>query len=136
MKLNNVLVHVPMKLDTGASLLNKSTYKKIVAECLSLIKESKVKLKAYIGECIAKLGTINVHIEYDVQEEYLSLLLVVGDGPNLKVRDWLGKLKMNLANICSLAPKTASNDVLDRQFSVGLFTLGVFNKLLTCWLSS
>ena len=125
-----------MKLDTGASLLNKSTYKKIVAECLSLIKESKVNLKAYIGECIAKLGTINVHVEYDVQEEYLSLLLVVRDSPNLMVRDWLGKLKMNLANICSLAPKTASNEVLDRQFSVGLFTLGVFNKLLTCWLSN
>ena len=112
-KLNNVLVHVPMELDTGASLtvINKSTYKKNAVECLSLIKESKVKLKAYTGECIAKLGTIDLHVEYDVQEEDR-------DSSNLMGRDWLGKLKMNLAHIHSLAPKTASNEVQNRHSSV------------------
>ena len=40
---------------------------------------------------------------YDVQEEGLSLLMVDGDGPNLMGRDLLGKLKVNLANIHSLA---------------------------------
>ena len=100
-KLNNVLV--PMELDTGASLtvINKSTYNKIAAECLSPIKESKVKLKTYTGECISILGTINVHVQYDVQEEDLSLLVVDGDCPNLQ--SWAGTgWVVSLANIHSL----------------------------------
>ena len=86
-KLNNVLV--PMELDTGASLtvINKSTYNKIGAESVSPIKESKVKLKIYTGKCIPILGTINVHVQYDAQEEGLSLLVVDGGDPNLMGRD-------------------------------------------------
>ena len=124
-KLNNVLV--PMELDTGASLtvINQPTYNKIGAESVSPIKESKVKLKTYTGECIPILGTINVHVQYNAQEEGLSLLVVDGGGPNLIGREWLGKLKLNLAIIHSLAPQTTLNEVLDRHFPV-------FSEGLSC----
>ena len=110
-KLNNVLV--PMELDTGASLtvINKSTYNKIGAESVSPIKESKVKLKTYTGECIPILGTINVQVQYDAQEEDLSLLVVDGDSPNLQ--SWAGTGWV--ANIHSLAPQTTLNEVLHRH---------------------
>ena len=89
-QLNNIVV--PMQLDTGASLtiINEAMHQKISYGHSSQIKEAKVRLQTYMGECIPILGSATVHVEYCGQEEDLSLLVIDGEG------------LVNLANINSL----------------------------------
>ena len=53
----------------------------------------------HTGQPVAILGTVTVQAKYGEQLLQLSVHVVEGDGPNLLGRDWLGKLKINLANI-------------------------------------
>ena len=51
------------------------------------------------GQPVAILGTVTVQAKYGEQLLQLPVHVVEGDGPNLLGRNWLGKFKINLANI-------------------------------------
>ena len=85
-----------MELDTGASLsvISEMTYQ-IWDGRGPPLQPTDVRLKTYTGETLQVKGKINVHVQYEGQEEALSLLVVAGAGPSLLGRDWLHKIKLN-----------------------------------------
>ena len=48
-----------------------------------------MKLLTYLGELVKVLGTVEVVLKYEEQENELSTLVVEGSGPSLLGRDWL-----------------------------------------------
>ena len=94
-------VEIPMELDTGASLsvISEMTYQKIWDGQGPPLQPTDVRLKTYTGETLQVKGKINVHVQYEGQEEALSLLIVAGAGPSLLGRDWLHKIKLNWSTL-------------------------------------
>ena len=78
-------VEIPMELDTGASLsvISEMTYQKIWDGLGPPLQPTDVRLKTYTGETLQVKGKINVHVQYEGQEEELSLLVVAGADPSL-----------------------------------------------------
>ena len=48
-----------------------------------------MKLLTYLGELVKVLGTVEVVLKYEEQENELSTLVVEGSGPSLLGRHWL-----------------------------------------------
>ena len=48
-----------------------------------------MKILTYLGELVKVLGTVEVVLKYEEQENELSTLVVEGSGPSLLGRDWL-----------------------------------------------
>ena len=53
------------------------------------MRPAHVKLRTYLGELVKVLGTVDVVVKYEEQENELSTLVVEGSGPSLLGRDWL-----------------------------------------------
>ena len=54
-----------------------------------------MKLRTYFGELVKVLGTVDVVVKYEEQENELSTLVVEGSGPSLLGRDWLKLVKLD-----------------------------------------
>ena len=94
LKLNGI--HTSMEVDTGAAaaIINEETYRDRVKNRPQL-ETAKVKLRTYTDELVKVIGTLNVIVKYEKQEEDLQTLVVGGSGPNLLGRDWLRVLTLN-----------------------------------------
>ena len=122
-------IQVPVKVDnydlimelttgTSVSLISEMTYNKLWTDQeLFKLKPLNVRLKTYTGDNIEVLGTIVVTVCYEDQHESLSLLVVKREGSNLFGRDWLDKIKLNLAQIkfFSRSPISSLDSVLSQH---------------------
>ena len=87
-----------MEVDTGATLFIKSrpiyntawTGKK--SPTYLTIEHQSMYL---MWEGIPVDGAIEIDITYLNQKEYMSLLVITGDGPNLMARDWFCHIKLD-----------------------------------------
>ena len=61
------------------------------------------------------VGKLMVKVQYQGQEEELSLFVVAGDGPSLLGRDWLAKLKLEWKHIFNVQAQESLQDVLQRH---------------------
>ena len=59
------------------------------------LKPAHMKLRTYMGELVKVLGTVDVVVKYEGQENELSILVVEGSGPSLLGRDWLKEVKLD-----------------------------------------
>ena len=90
-----------MEVDTGAAatIISKETFKEInqghSAKKKLEMKPAHVKLRAYTGELIKVLGTVDVILKYEGQKNELSTLVVEGSGLSLLERDWLREVKLD-----------------------------------------
>ena len=124
-------VPLDMELDTGASLtlLNKSTYKAITHDASTGLQPSDAQLRTYTGQLVEILGTTTVHAKYGEQLLQLPVYVVDGGGPNLLGRDWLGKFKIKLTNVCTLMAPDKLNQVLNTHSQVFEEGLGTLNNV-------
>ena len=84
-----------MQVDTGAarSIVSEKTYHKLFPEMP--LQPTSVKLHTYSGEPLTVLGEREVEVRYGEQGEWLVVLVVKGDGPNLMGRDCLRRIRLN-----------------------------------------
>ena len=88
-------ISTSMEVDTGAAatIISEETFKEInqghSAKKKVEMKPAHVKLRTYTGELVKVLGTVDVVVKYEGQENELSALVVEGSGPSLLGRDWL-----------------------------------------------
>lgn len=86
---------VVMEVDTGAAVSIMSQCQQRELFSLAALQESTVVLSAYTVERVPVVGSLPVHMEYDGQEEDLSLIVVESNRPALMGRDWLRHLHLN-----------------------------------------
>ena len=90
-------ISTSMEVDTGAAatVISEETFKEInqgnSAKKKLEMKPAHVKLRTYTGV----LGTVDVVVKYEEQENELSTLVVEGSGPSLLGRDWLKEVKLD-----------------------------------------
>ena len=84
-------ISTSMEVDTGAAatIISEETFKEInqgnSAKKKLEMKPAHVKLRTYTGELVKVLGTVDVVVKYEGQENELSILVVEGSGPSLLV---------------------------------------------------
>ena len=61
-----------------------------------------IHLRAYSGEAIEVLGSIDVNVTYKEQSACVPLLVVKHKGPSLLGHDWLQKFKLDWREIHSI----------------------------------
>ena len=89
---------VDMVLDTGVSLsiITQMTFNQLKQHDATLtLHLSATQLLTYTGEPIPVVGTTNMTVQYGEIVATLSAQVVVGEGPDLMGRDWLGRLNVN-----------------------------------------
>ena len=123
---------VEMELDTGAavSLMTKQQWDRLPTR--SVLAPSTVTLRTYTGEHVHVHGEATVRVGYAGQEHTLSLVVVDGKGPALFGRNWLQTIKLNWAEIKSLATEARNTDLTARfpeVFAEGLGTMSTTAKL-------
>ena len=92
---------VEMEVDTEASVsvMTHTEYKKLWSpKSRSPLHAAGIKLKKYTGWTIKIYGTCEVVVNHQGDEEKLPLVIVESERPNLLRRDWLIKLKLDLAH--------------------------------------
>lgn len=79
-----------MELDTGGSvsLISERVWK-VAFPVSELVSVHDTLLKTYTGEKLSVLGNLQVVVEYNSQENYLSLVIVAGKIMSLSGRNWL-----------------------------------------------
>ncbi len=92
-------VDVCMELDTGASvsLISETHYKQLWPR--RSLDTSSIRMQTYSKEPRIVLGTFDVLIVCEGQQETLPLVVVKGNVPTLFGRNWLNKFKLNCADI-------------------------------------
>ena len=123
---------VEMELDTGAavSLMTKQQWDRLPTR--SALAHSTVTLRTYTGEHVHVHDEATVRVGYAGQEHTLSLVVVDGKGPALFGRNWLQTIKLNWAEIKSLATEARNSDLTARYpevFAEGLGTMSTTAKL-------
>ena len=82
------------------------------------LQQSTAQLRTYTGESVNILGMATVQAKYGEQLLQLPVHVVEGDRPNLLGRDWMGKLKINLANVYNLVAPDKLDQVLSKHSHV------------------
>ena len=105
-----------MEVDTGAavSLISQRTYQEYLSQIP--LEKSDILLKTYTGEQVPVLGKIKVKVSYLQQPQELWLEVVTGKGPNLMGRNWLKKMKLNLAEINNVSTSKPTLESLMQKF--------------------
>ena len=93
-----------MELDTGAgrTIMSEATYKKLWGMDKLPLQPPGCVLNTYTQSKIPLLGSCDVVVSHNGQQETLPLLVVKGDGANLLGRDWLQSLKLDWSQIFSV----------------------------------
>ena len=95
-------VPVDIVLDTGASLwiISQMTFNRLKQHDATLtLHPSATRLLTYTGEPIPVVGATNMTVQYGEIAATLSAQVVVGEGPDLMGRDWLGRLNVNIGQV-------------------------------------
>lgn len=101
------------------------------SEAAPELKETKIRLKTYTGECIPLVGAINVDIDYQGQKAKGTLLVVKGEGPSLLGRDLLQKVHLNWWEIWGEVKSiTVAQDILAKYADVFRDELGTLKGTL------
>ena len=119
-------VPVDMVLDTGASLsiISQATFNRLKHHDATLtLHPSTTRLLTYTGEPIPVVGATNMTVHYGEIVATLSAQVVVGEGPDLMGRDWLGRLKVNIGQV-NLLEHDKIKEVLDKYEAVFDGSLG------------
>ena len=105
-----------MEVDTGAavSLISQRTYQEYLSQIP--LEKSDILLKSYTGEQVPVLGKMKVRVSYLQQSQELWLEVVTGKGPNLMGRNWLKKMKLNLAEINNVSTSKPTLESLMQKF--------------------
>ena len=92
-----------MEIDTGAavSLISESMWRSLFPD--TSLRRSVTQLRTYTADPITVLGELPVQVRYHAYEGEHTLIVVSGDGPALIGRDWLEHIRLNWANIYSIA---------------------------------
>jgi len=109
-------VHVDMVLDTGASLsiISQMMFNRLKQHNASLtLHPSATQLLTYTGEPIPVVGVTNMTVQCSEIVATLSAQVVVGEGPDLMGRDWLGRLNVNICQV-NLLEHDKIKEVLDK----------------------
>ena len=116
---------VSFEIDTGAAatLMSEKAFKHHWPD--KILKSASSSLKTYTGQVIPVLGSVDVNVQYQNQEDKLSLMVVKGDGPNLLGRNWLHNIKLNWNEIWQVQ-ETGLSAVLDAHKDVFDKGLGTF----------
>ena len=80
------------------------------------LEKSDILLKTYTGEQVPVLGKMKVRVSYLQQSQELWLEVVTGKGPNLMGRNWLKKMKLNLAEINNVSTSKPTLESLMQKF--------------------
>ena len=83
-----------MEIDTGASvtIMGLKTWKKINNK--KSLEPTKLRLKSYMGNSIHVIGQTKVPVQLDSLWWELPLIVVDGDSPTLRGRNWLQHMKL------------------------------------------
>ena len=113
-----------MELDTGASvsLISEQQYKQLHEA--PTLERSSVILRAYTGETLSILGSIEVTATCNKQTNRVPLLVIKVNGPNLMGRDWLAKFQLDWQNIYQLNLANKIDNLLVRFESIFKDELG------------
>ena len=105
-----------MEVDTGAavSLISQRTHQEYLSQIP--LEKSDILLKTYTGEQVPVLGKMKVRVSYLQQSQELWLEVVTGKGPNLMGRNWLKKMKLNLAEINNVSTSKPTLESLMQKF--------------------
>ena len=92
-----------MELDTGSvvSVINKQQFDEYLPEMKT--RYTSVILKTYCGEDIFPLGIADVDVEYNGQQQKVTLFVVKNGGPALFGRQWLSKIRLDWKSIKHIA---------------------------------
>ena len=126
-------VPVTMEVDTGASttIINHSTFQRILQSSGVDLQPSGICLKTYTGQTIPIMGCATVQARYEKRQVAVVAQVVTGDGPNLLGRDWLQKLEVDLGSIHAMVldKQTPLADILDKHSKVFSDELGCMQGL-------
>lgn len=96
--LNGISTSMEIDTSAAATIISEETFKEInqgnSAEKKLEMKPAHVKLRTYTGELVKVLGTVDIVVKYEGQENELSTLVVEGSGPSLLGRGWLKEVKI------------------------------------------
>ena len=113
-------VPVDMVLDTGAavSIISQAMFNRLKQHDATLnLHPSATRLLTYTGEPIPVVGATNMTVQLGEVVATLSAQVVVGEGPDLMGRDWLGRLKVNIGQVNRLEHDKIK-EVLDKHEAV------------------
>ena len=97
---------VAMEVDTGAAVSLMSETMWLQLSPRESLVESPVQLRTYTAQPIRVLGQALVEVNYQTYQGKHTLTIVGGDGPALIGRDWLQHIRLDWANVYSLAVDT------------------------------
>ena len=109
-----------MEVDTGASLsvISVKTFQALWGgEGEPRLKKTSVVLQTYTGEKVKPKGEVEVKVAHNGQETKVPLLVVEGGGPPLIGRNWLEKIKLDLAQIKQLKHTEKELDEVLKQYT-------------------
>ena len=86
-----------MEIDTGvsASIISEKTYDRLWPRERPRLTPSARKLRTYTGEELTVKGNLEVDVTYGDQHKNLPFLVVAGNGPSLKGRNWLLEIHLD-----------------------------------------
>ncbi|XP_021370583.1 uncharacterized protein K02A2.6-like isoform X2 [Mizuhopecten yessoensis] len=118
--------NVDMEIDTGAgiSVLSETTFRELSEDTGLELKPTQVKLRTYTGASVPTLGECVLTVCYRNFTREMLIVIVKGNGPNLMGRDWLGKIKLNWAEIFKVSEDHELQTVLDKHKAVFAGGLG------------
>ena len=95
--LNDIPVDVVLHTGASLSIISQATFNRLKQHDATLtLHPSATRLLTYTGEPIPVVGATNMTVHYGEIVATLSAQVVVGEGPDLMGRDWLGRLNVNI----------------------------------------
>ncbi|XP_054257422.1 uncharacterized protein K02A2.6-like [Macrosteles quadrilineatus] len=93
-----------MAIDSGAvvSVMPEDVFLRLYQGQVPKLRESKMRLKTYTGQCIEVLGEFQANVSAGDESHVLPLVVVRNEQPNqpsLLGRNWLARLKLNWREI-------------------------------------
>ena len=107
---------IEMELDTGAavSVISETTFNQALLSESTTLQPSSIILRTYLGKELPILGTVEVNVEYESQNETLSLLVIKGQGASLFGRDWLKHFRLNWSSINSIDKDKVEDEIIQK----------------------
>ena len=119
---------VQMELDTGAavSVCSYGRFKELWPKGDQMLRPSNRLLRTFSGEKLTVKGEAVLTVQYQGASHRLPLTVVDGDGagPMLLGRNWLGQIRLNWRDICSVTQSPDMEELFGKYSEVFKDDLG------------
>ncbi len=113
--INNRKIEMELDTDAAVSVISETTFNHALLSESTTLQPSSIILRTYLGKELPILGTVEVNVEYESQNETLSLLVIKGQGASLFGRDWLKHFRLNWSSINSIDKDKVEDEIIQKH---------------------